>query len=528
MPAFRRWIVRVVILWAAALLLAALLIPRLASFAATSVTLTPDADSYVHATYPDNNYGTSTQLRVDGSPDVRSFLRFTVSGLNGQTISQAILQIYANTSGSAGLTAMTVADNSWDETTITYNNMPPMGSTISSSGAVTGGTWSSLDVTSYITGEGTYSIGVITPGSTAISLASRQSGANSPRLVLTLGGGASVTDTPSGPAATPTDTPGGSIATPTDTPSAPAATPTDTPSGPANTPTSTASAPSPTPTDTAAAPTPTPTVVSASGTIKHVFMILMENKGYNQVWNVSNAPYIASLGNAYARATNFYAITHPSLPNYLDLYAGDNYGITNDCSPSSSCHVGARNLADNLDAAGLTWKGYMESMPSPCYLTVSGNYAPKHDPFVYMDDIRTDKVRCDSHVVNFDALSGDLAAAGTTPNYAFITPDLCSDMHNCSIKTGDTWLANHVPAILDSPACTSDKCLVVLTWDEDNGQYGNHILTIFAGSGAKTGGVASGTRYTLFSLLRTVEEIFGLPTQTGNDGSASAMTDMLR
>ncbi len=505
MTPLMRWLVRLVTLWAFALVVAGLLIPHKASSASASLTITPEADSYVHASYPDTNYGSSVQLRVDGSPDVRSFLRFTVSGLNGQTITQATLQIYANTSGSAGLTALTVADNSWGETTITYNNMPPMGGSISSSPAVTAGTWTSLDVTSYITGEGTYSIGVITPGSTAISLASRESGANSPQLVLTLGGSASLPSATATGASTPT--------------SAPASTDTPTPA-----PTSGATAtPIPTSVDTA-----TPVPPSASGPIQHVFVIVMENKGYPQVWNRGTTPYITSLGDQYVRATNYYAITHPSLPNYLDMYGGSNYGITTDCSPSSSCHVSAANLADNLEAKGLTWKGYMESMPAPCYLTTSGNYAPKHDPFVYFDDIRNNTTRCDSHVVNFDQLAGDLGSAATTPNFAFITPNLCNDMHNCSISTGDTWLKDHVPAILNSPACTGDTCLLMLTWDEDNGNYGNRVLTIFAGSGAKTGGATSGTHYTHFSLLRTVEYIFGLPAQTSNDAGASPMTDMLR
>ncbi len=193
------------------------------------------------------------------------------------------------------------------------------------------------------------------------------------------------------------------------------------------------------------------------------------------------------------------------------MYAGSNYGITTDCSPSASCHVNARNLADNLDAASLTWKGYMESMPSPCYLSSSGDYVPKHNPFVYFDDIRTNSTRCDSHVVNFSHLSTDLGSASGTRNYAFIAPNDCNDMHSCSITTGDTWLKNHLPAILNSPACLSQKCLVVVTWDEDNGNYGNHVLTVFAGSAAKTGGVYSSTPYNLYSLLRTVENIFGLP-----------------
>jgi phospholipase C len=287
----------------------------------------------------------------------------------------------------------------------------------------------------------------------------------------------------------------------------------------------------PGPTNTPA--TGTTSIPGPSGTpggfaIQHVFVVVMENHSYDQVWNTASSPYITGLGNAYARATNYHAVIHPSLPNYLSLYGGDNYGITTDCNPSSSCHVNAVNLADNLEAKGLTWKGYMESMPSPCYLTTSGDYAPKHNPFVYFDDIRGNSARCSSHVVPYTNLASDLASAATTPNFAFITPNLCNDMHNCSVATGDNWLKSNLPNILNSPACTADKCLLILTWDEDDNGPTNQVFTIFAGSAARTGGVTSDVHYTHFSLLRTVEDIFGLPTQTSKDAGASAMTDLLR
>ncbi len=443
---------------------AAPLLTRVSASTQSTMTFTPVADAYVSASYPSTNYGTGTTLRVDGSPDVHSYLRFSLSGLSGQTITAATLRIYANTGSTSGLTARAVSDNTWGETTITYNNMPALGTSLGSSTAVTAGTWVSMDVSAFVKAEGTYSLGVITPGGTAISLASRESGANAPQLVLTLGT-SSVT------------------------------------------------------------PTPTSTTSTA---IKHVFMIWMENKSYTQVWNTSSTPYITSLGKSYVRATNYYAITHPSLPNYLDFFGGSNYGITTDCSPSSTCHINAKSLGDTLEAKALKWKAYEESMPSPCYLTTSGNYAPKHNPPVYFDDIRTNTTRCDSHDVPFSQFSTDIAAASTTPNFAFITPNLCNDMHSCSISTGDNWLKSHVPTILNSPACTSYKCLLVITWDEDSGSSGNHVLTIFAGSGAKTGGLTSAVKYTHYSLLRTVEYIFGLSTLTSNDANASPMTDMLR
>jgi hypothetical protein len=275
-----------------------------------------------------------------------------------------------------------------------------------------------------------------------------------------------------------------------------------------------------------ATPSPAPTAPPTTASVDHVFLIVMENHAYGEVWNTSSTPYTTSFANANAIASNYYAITHPSLPNYLDLYGGSSYGITDDCSPSSSCHINAPNLADNLDAAGKTWKGYFEGMPAPCYLTDSNGYIAHHDPFIYFDDIRTDLARCTSHVVNDAALSIDLANAATTPNYALLVPDNCNNTHNCSVETGDAWLSTHIPALLSSPACTSDSCLVILTWDEDDGSDGNHVLTVFAGSAARASSV-SAVHYDHFDLLRTVEDLLGVSTQTSNDANASTMADLL-
>jgi hypothetical protein len=149
----------------------------------TSLTFIPVADSYVNADAPTTNYGNSTTLRVDGSPIVRSYLRFTVQGLNG-TITRATLRIFANSASSAVVTANSVSNNTWTETGITYNNAPPLGTSLGSSGAVSAGAWITIDITPYITGNGTYNLALTTPGVTAISLASRQSGANAPQLII--------------------------------------------------------------------------------------------------------------------------------------------------------------------------------------------------------------------------------------------------------------------------------------------------------------------------------------------------------
>jgi hypothetical protein len=123
---------------------------------------------------------------VDGSPVVNSYLRFGVLGLGGRLITRVRLLIYANSASSSGIAAKTVANNTWGESTITASNAPALGSTLATSPPVATGTWLTFDVTSYITGEGTFSFGLSTSGVTAISLASRESGAHSPQLIVDL------------------------------------------------------------------------------------------------------------------------------------------------------------------------------------------------------------------------------------------------------------------------------------------------------------------------------------------------------
>jgi hypothetical protein len=150
---------------------------------ASTSTFVPVADAYVNSSSPLNNYGTTTTLRVDASPDVHSYLRFNVQGLSG-TVIKATLRMYANSASSQGCTASTVSDNTWSEATLNYNNAPPVGSALGSSGAFGTGVWISMDVTAYITGNGTYNLALTTPGSTAVSLGSRESGATAPQLIV--------------------------------------------------------------------------------------------------------------------------------------------------------------------------------------------------------------------------------------------------------------------------------------------------------------------------------------------------------
>ncbi len=195
--------------------------PSAASELASTFTLNPVADAFVNASNPATNYGADTQLRVDGSPVTTSYLRFSVSGLSG-SVTRAILRVYANSALNTGIAAQRVASNTWSESTLDYDNAPAVGSVVASSSVISASTWVSLDVTSYVAGNGTYSIALTSTNPTALSLASRES-ANKPQLVLAVNP-ATVTPTPAAtvePSATPTHTPtpkSSSTATPNHTP----------------------------------------------------------------------------------------------------------------------------------------------------------------------------------------------------------------------------------------------------------------------------------------------------------------------
>lgn len=172
--------------------------------ATVTTTLYPAADAYVSSSYPTTNYGTSTSLRVDGSPTVRSYLRFSVS--NTSSISKATLRIYANSALSSGI-SVNRTGSSWGETTINYGNAPAVGSLVKTSAAVSAYTWISVDVTSYVNANGTFSFALTDPSSTALSLASRES-TNKPQLVITYGGTAPTPTPASVPSVTPVPAPG--------------------------------------------------------------------------------------------------------------------------------------------------------------------------------------------------------------------------------------------------------------------------------------------------------------------------------
>jgi len=235
----------------------------------------------------------------------------------------------------------------------------------------------------------------------------------------------------------------------------------------------------------------------------------MENKEFDRVIGSSDAPYLNELARTSTLLTDDHAVTHPSLPNYLALLGGSNFGISSNCT---TCTVHAPNLADQLDAAGVSWKAYMEDLPSPCFTgAAAGRYARKHDPFVYFDDIRDDPGRC-RKVVPFSELASDLAANRLSA-FSWITPNLCDDTHDCPVSDGDGWLREWVPRLL---VAVGPNGIVVVTYDEGSTNEGccghaagGRVATVIAGPGARRR-LTLRSAYDHYSLLRLIEDNWGL------------------
>jgi acid phosphatase type 7 len=154
----------------------------------TTLTLAPAADAYVDADQGNTNYGTSEIVRTDSSPDQRAYLRFNVTGVSGRPVTRAVLRIYANGSSPVGFQLQKVPDNNWSETGITFNNRPMTSGQIAAAGAHSYGVWLTVDITGYITGDGSYSLALLSSDTKPVGYPSRESASNRPELVLTVGG----------------------------------------------------------------------------------------------------------------------------------------------------------------------------------------------------------------------------------------------------------------------------------------------------------------------------------------------------
>jgi len=244
--------------------------------------------------------------------------------------------------------------------------------------------------------------------------------------------------------------------------------------------------------------------------VTRMVLVIEENHEFGQVIGSRRAPFLNRLAAHGTLLTRYYAVTHPSLPNYVALLAGSPLGIHGDCR---RCHRPGRNLVDQLEQAHISWKAYYQSLPAPCSAVVkAGEYAKKTDPFAYLDDVRASPARC-HRVVPLDRLRPDLRR-GRLPRFVVIVPDLRHDMHSGPVGEADVFLRRLDRELATSSAWRPGTVLVV-TFDEGTtsrglrGRGGGHVATVVAGPGVPARHDA--TPYTHYALLRSIEHRFGLP-----------------
>lgn len=243
----------------------------------------------------------------------------------------------------------------------------------------------------------------------------------------------------------------------------------------------------------------------------HVVVVMEENTSETSIYGNSSAPYINSLKDNGAYFTQSFAVTHPSQPNYLALFSGSTQGITDDSCPHT---FSANNLGNQLRVAGFSFAGYSESMPSNGYTgCTSGTYARKHSPWINFSDLPA------STNLTYASMPTDFT---TLPTLSFVIPNLCDDMHDCSIATGDTWLKNHLDAYVQW--AKTHNSLLIVTWDEDDSSTSaNQIATIFYGANLHNGAYAEPISH--YNVLRTLEDMYGV-TALGSAASATPITDV--
>lgn len=282
-------------------------------------------------------------------------------------------------------------------------------------------------------------------------------------------------------------------------------------------------------------PTAPPSPGQSSAAHNLVVMVVEENHAYEQVIGNSAMPYLNSLAQQGALATQYYADMHPSIGNYFALTTG---GVqTNDNNFPGP--VSADNLVRQINASGKTWKAYAEDLPSPGYLgTTVGNYEKHHNPFAYFSDVINDSNQA-ANIVPITQLATDVSA-GTLSDFVFVLPNAIDDGHSCITGTvcndndllarADQWLKATITPLLATSRFQSSG-LLLITFDESNiadiRNGGGRVPLIAFGPKAKAGS-QSAALYKHENTLKTVCVVSGLPTCPGSAASMSAEDDLVQ
>jgi phosphatidylinositol-3-phosphatase len=286
------------------------------------------------------------------------------------------------------------------------------------------------------------------------------------------------------------------------------------------------------------------TMTQTSSSLDYVVTILMENHPLNTSYpngiiGNPNLPYINSLARNYSLANYYFAVTSGSLPDYIALTDANITSVNPTCSnPGPGCTTNALNIVDRVEGSGRTWKAYMEDYSGGCNGTGTSNYyVAIHNPFVFYADITNNITRC-ARIVSANPghqglpdnqLLSDLNSTTTASNYMWLTPDNCDNMHGeCSITTGDNYLSQLIPEILNSTVFKTQRAALFLVFDEPTSCPYNQcpVPAIWAGPFVKIG-YSSNTHYTHYSLLATLENVWNLQPLNSLDGTASAMVEFL-
>jgi len=238
---------------------------------------------------------------------------------------------------------------------------------------------------------------------------------------------------------------------------------------------------------------------------RHVILIVFENHEVGDVLGNSDAPTFNRLASSYATISRYTAVAHPSLPNYLALVSGSTQGVDSDCT---DCVVEARSLADTLAASRKAWKTYAEGLPYTGFTGASsGRYAKKHNPFVYFRRNLTPARR--QRVVPLSRFLPDLRRR-RLPAFSLVIPDLCHDMHDCDVATGDTWLGSFVRPLLRGSVLRNSVVFVVFDEGTTDVGGGGRVAAVALGPLVRHHAQSAGpTNH--YGLLRTIEEGLGLP-----------------
>lgn len=252
---------------------------------------------------------------------------------------------------------------------------------------------------------------------------------------------------------------------------------------------------------------------------EHVVWIWMENHSFKQVIGNEAAPYATALAHQCGTASSYATVGSPSLPNYLGATSGNTHGINDDGDPAIH-PLNVQNLFGQVRASGRTEASYQEGMRGTCQLTSAGRYAVKHNPAAYYSSAG-DRAACQVDDVPLgttgSGLLRDALTSGSLPAFAFITPDLCNDTHDCPVATGDAWLGSWLPMILASDVYRAGRTAVFVVWDEPT-----PMPNLIVAPSVRPGTVDP-DGFDHYSLLRTTEELLGLDPRLGHAASAASM-----